>query len=165
MTERCDRNFPVRVAVLLAIGLAACASASWARDRGACVTADIPETFTLPDGSEHAPGRLTLCAFQAFTPVIELHSVWVDGTGASLAMSRRAVPEEYADTRSMILFRRSPGGALDLVGYVVPFGDKSWSYTMKRSDRYGFGEPKSLARTRAAGHTVTLETDSAAPKG
>ena len=159
------RNVTLRRAVTLIIGLAACASASWAQDREACVAANVPEAFTLPDGSEHAAGRLTLCALQAFTPVVELHSVRVDGAGASLAMSRRAVPEGYADTRPAILFQRGPDGALDLVGYVVPCGDKSWSYTMNRSDRHGFGEPKSLAATRAAGHTVSLEADSAAPKG
>jgi hypothetical protein len=150
---------------MLAVGLAACASASWAQDRGACVTANVPEAFTLPDGSEHAAGRLTLCALQAFTPVVELHSVWVDGTGVSLAMSRRGVPEEYVDTRSAILFRRAPDGILDLVGYVVPLGDKSWSYTMNRSARNGFSEPQSLATTRAALHTVTVEGSSTAPKG
>jgi len=165
MRDRRERNFPVRFVATLVIGLAACASTSWAQDGGACVTANVPEAFTLPDGSEHAAGRLTLCALQAFTPVVGLHSVRVDGTGASLAMSRRAVPEQYADARSEILFRRAPDGALDLVGYVVPFGDRSWSYTMKRSDRNGFSEPKSLATTGAAGRTVTVEADTAAPNG
>lgn len=165
MSQRCHRNFPLRLSVALTIGLATCATASWAQERGTCVTAHIPEAFTLPDGSEHAAGRLTLCALQAFTPVVELHSVSVDGTGASLAMSRRAVPEHYADTRSEILFERTPDGALELVGYVVPFGGTSWSYTMWRADRAGFGEPESLAAARAAGSNVTLEAASATPKG
>jgi hypothetical protein len=149
MREPCDRNVPVRLASILVIGLAAGASASWAQDRGTCVTANVPEAFTLPDGTEHAAGRLTLCALEAFTPVVELHNVWVDGSGSRLAMSRRAVPEAYADTRSAFLFRRDPDGGLALVGYVVPFGDKSWSYTMKRSDRDGFSDPNRSQRRPA----------------
>ena len=154
-----------RLALMVAVGLMACASVARAQDRGACVTAKVPEAFRLPDGSEHAAGRLTLCALQAFTPVIELHSVRVDGLGASLAMSRRAVPEEYADTRSAFLFRRSRDGALDLVGYVVPLGGKAWSYTMKRSNRESFGGLGSLAGRRDEGSVVTLEAESAEKNG
>jgi hypothetical protein len=165
MRGRHDRNFPYRLAVILAVGLAACASAAWSQDRGACVTANVPEAFTLPDGSEHPAGRLTLCSLEAFTPAVELHSVSVDGRGARLAMSRRAAPEDYAGTRPTFLFRRGPDGALDLVGYVVPFGDKSWSYTMRRSVGNGFGEPGSLATTRDAAPTIALEAAPAAPKG
>ena len=165
MRARRDRNFPTRLLVTLVIGLAVCASASWAQDRGACVTANVPETFKLPDGSEHAAGRLTLCALEAFTPALELHSVWVDGAGARLAMSRRAVPEAYADTRSAFLFRRALDGALDLVGYVVPFGDTAWSYTMKRSDRNGFGETKSVAAAPASGLTLIVAANATAPRG
>ena len=133
MRGRRHRNSPVRLFVILAVGLACWASESRAQDRGACITAKVPEAFTLPDGNEHAAGRLTLCAVQAFTPVAELHRVSVDGTGVGLAMSRRTVPEAYTDSRPMLLFRRAPDGVLALVGYVVPEGKKAWSYTMNRS--------------------------------
>ena len=154
MRGRPHRIFPARLAVILAVGLACCASDSWAQDRGACVTAKVPEAFTLPDGSEHAAGRLTLCALQAFSPVVELHSVSVDGTGIGLAMSRRAVPEAYVNTRSTFLFRRAPDGVLALVGYVVPVGGKAWSYTMNRSEHNGWSDPKSVGATLAALHTA-----------
>jgi hypothetical protein len=160
MRGRRHLELPVRLAVLLTVGLWASASALWAQDRGACVTANVPEAFTLPDGSEHAAGRLTLCALQEFTPVVELHSVSVDGTGVGLAMSRRAVPEAYVDTRSSFLFRRAPDGVLDFVGYVVPFGGKAWSYTMDRSGPNGWSEPKSVFATRAALRTVSVKGSS-----
>jgi hypothetical protein len=89
----------------------------------------------------------------------------VDGTGIRLAMSRRTVPEAYVDTRSSVLFRRAPDGVLDLVGYVVPLGGKSWSYMMNRSAGKGFRDPKSIAATRAALHTVTIEQSSIEPNG
>jgi hypothetical protein len=155
----------VRLVVILTAGLAACASASWAQDGGACVTARVPEAFTLPDGSEHAAGRLTLCAVQEFTPVYELHRVSVDGTGVGLAMSRRAVPEAYLNTRPTFLFRRAPDGVLDLVGYVVSDGRKSWSYTMNRSDHNGWGDSKSTAATQTILHTTSVERTSTEPKG
>jgi hypothetical protein len=155
----------VRLVVILTAGLAACASASWAQDGGACVTARVPEAFTLPDGSVHPAGRLTLCALEAFTPARELHSVSVDGTGVGLAMSRRAVPEAYVDTRPAFLFRRAPDGVIDLVGYVVLVGGKSWSYTMNHSDHHGWSEPGSIAATRTILHTVSVEKASKEPKG
>jgi hypothetical protein len=164
MRGRRHRNFPVRLAVILAAGVACSASDSWAQDRGACITAKVPEAFTLPDGSAHAAGRLKLCAVQAFTPVAELHSVSVDGTGVGLAMSRRAVPEAYADNHPTFLFRRAPDGVLNLVGYVVPVGKKAWSYTMNRSGPNGWNDASSIAATRGVSPTESVERTSTAPK-
>jgi len=164
MRGRRHRNLPVRLALILAVGFACCASESWAQDRGGCITAKVPEAFTLPDGNEHAAGRLTLCTVQAFTPIAELHSVSVDGRGVGLAMSRRAVPEAYNDSRPTFLFRRAPDGVLNLVGYVVPEGKKAWSYTMNRSGRNGWSGPEPIAATRAVPPTESPETTSTGPK-
>jgi hypothetical protein len=147
----------VPLAAMLTIGLAASAPASSAQDRGVCVTAEVPEAFRLPDGSVHAAGRLGICTHRALNPVTALHRVWVDDDGASLAMSRRAVAEEYTDSRPVFLFRRASDGTLDLIGYVVPFDHTSWNYALKRSAAQGFAEPKeTLAAAEATGSVVTL---------
>ena len=137
MRARRGRDFPIRRTLVVMMGLAICASAAWAQENGICVTADVPEAFTLPDGSEHPAGRLTLCPVEALSPVTELHSVSVDGRGLRFAMSRRALAESYSGPRSEILFRRSADGGLVLVGYVVPFGTRSRSYAMTDWGRGG----------------------------
>ena len=156
MRGRTNCRIRIALGVMLAIGLAACASASWAQDRGACITANVPEAFTLPDGSVHDAGRLTVCIHQALNPVVGLHRVRVDGDGDTLAMSHRSRAKEYTDIRPVLLFRHVPGTPLDLVGYVVPFNGMSWSYTLQRSDRNGFADPTTFRVARATGELVTL---------
>ena len=146
--------FPLRVT--LAIALAACASEALAQDRGRCITAKVPEAFTLPDGTLHAAGRITLCTHLVLNPVAGLHRIWADGDSASLVMSRRSQPKEFKDDRSSLLFRRDPKGTLDLVGYVVPFNHKAWSYVLRHTGVNGAAEPAALAATRAKGELVTL---------
>ena len=152
--HRINLTFPLHVT--LAIVLAACASAAMAQDRGRCITANVPEAFTLPDGSLHAAGRITLCTHLVLNPVTGLHRIWADGDGASLAMSRRFQPKEFKDSRSSLLFRRAPSGTLDLVGYVVPFNHKTWSYALQHTGANGAAEQSPLAATQAKGELVTL---------
>jgi hypothetical protein len=140
---------------MMVIGLATLASASWAQDRGACVAADVPEAFILPDGSLHPAGRLTLCTVQAFTPVVGLHRVLAEGGSASLVMSRRGRPEANAE-RPEILFRRLPDGSLELIGYVLTNGRKSWSYALQRSNRNGFADSSLAGAAQDSGDLVTL---------
>lgn len=59
MRTNSNRSIPTPVAAMLVIGLASFASASWAHDQKVCVTATVPEAFTLPDGSTHASRRRT----------------------------------------------------------------------------------------------------------
>ena len=114
------RKTPELLGLVLAAGVAACASPAWALSSRACVTAKVPEEFTLPDGTLHAAGRLTLCTLPAFTPVSGLHRVWVDGEGANFAMSRIVRSEASPDSPALMLFERSPGSPLEFVGYVLP---------------------------------------------
>jgi len=149
-------NMTIPLRMMLAIGLAASASATLAQDRGTCVTAKVPEAFTLPDGTLHAAGRITLCTHRVLNPVAGLHRIWADGEGALLVMSRRFQPDEFANDRSILLFRRAPDGALDLVGYVVPFNHKAWSYVLQHTGVNGVPEPPALAAARSEGELVTL---------
>jgi len=145
-----DRRAPPSFGVILAIGLAFCVSTSWAQGRGICVTANVPEAFTLPDGAVHAAGRLVLCSFKTFSPVVGLHRVWTDGEGASLVRIRRTRTAETAETRPVLLFQRASGDLLDLVGYVLPDGGKSWSYAVERSERLAVAGPEIFGATQPA---------------
>ena len=150
-----ERGKPALLSLVLIVGLAAFASTSWAQNRGDCVTSKVPEAFTLPDGTLHAAGRLTLCTVQAFTPVVGLHRVWANGDGASFAMSRLTWAEANADNRPVLLFRRVHGWPLEFVGYVWPDERGSWSYALQRVDPAGIAGPEAFGAVRSWGELVT----------
>lgn len=156
MREQCIRRIPTPLGAMLVIGLAACASAAWAQDRGACVTANVPEVFALPDGTVHPAGRITLCTEQALNPVTGLHRLQLADGACSLAMSRRSRAEATGDTQPVILFRRTPGEPLELVGFVLPYDHKSWSYALQRSNPTGFSHPPMFVGERPEGELVAL---------
>jgi len=131
--------------MLVFAGLVASGSAASAGDHGVCVTASVPEAFTLPDGQLHAAGKLTLCMDREFNPVVALHRMSADGDGTTLVMSRRSPAGEFAESRPVLLFRRAHGAALDLVGYVVPFDHTAWKYTLKNPDGISRFQPKARA--------------------
>jgi hypothetical protein len=111
----------------------------------------VTEAFTLPDGSVHAAGRLTLCTLQEFTPVVGLHRVWTDDDGYGFLMSRVTRAETNPDSRPAFLFRCDPGEPLDLVGYVTSSGRKSWSYALLRPDPTGMAGPETFGAVMPAG--------------
>jgi hypothetical protein len=150
VSERRSGTAQPSLGVILAISLAFSASSAWAQGPGICVTANVPEAFTLPDGTVHAAGRIILCAFQSFTPVVGLHRVWTDGEGASLVMGKRVRAEGNAANQPVLLFERVPGTLLDLVGYVLPDSGKSWSYALQRSNRPVVASAETFGSTRPA---------------
>jgi len=150
VSGRRNRSAPPPLGVMLAIGLAFFVSTSWAQGHGICVTAHVPEAFTLPDGTVHSAGRLVVCSFKTFSPVVGLHRVWTDGEGASLVRIRRTRSAETAESRPVVLFQRAPGTLLDLVGYVLPDGGKSWSYALERSERIAVAGPEVFGATQPA---------------
>jgi len=150
-------GLPIRAAATLVVGLALFASAASAQDRGTCVTAQVPEAFTLPDGSLHVAGKFTLCVHGMLNPVAGLHRLSTDAEGTILVKSKRTQAREYADSRPVLLFfRPTPDAPLDLVGYVVPFDRKSWKYTLKSPDEVRPFESASLGAPTPAGEFVTL---------
>jgi hypothetical protein len=151
-----NRIISTPVAAMLVIGLASFASASWAHDQKVCVTTAVPEAFTLPDGSVHAAGKLTLCTHSLLNPVTGLHRVSAEGDGAILVMSRRSVAREYSDDRPALLFVRAPGTPLDLVGYVVPFDSKTWKYTLKSPNGIRSAQSAAIHAPPPAGELVML---------
>ena len=141
MPTRRDPRNPRPQITLIALVLAAWAPITLAQERGACVSSNVPEAFTLPDGSLHEAGRLTLCTLEALNPVVGLHRMWPEDGGASLVMSRRARAEATPDSPPALLFECAPGEPLDLVGYVLSDGRRSWRYALRRSDPNGFAGP------------------------
>jgi hypothetical protein len=157
MKGRCDFGPSTPLRVVLAVVLAACASVAWASGRRACVTSLVPEEFTLPDGSVHAAGRLTVCAVKALNPVVELQRVSVDGGGGGgLIASRRARAEATGDSRAVLLFLRVPGNPLDFVGYVFPDGRASWSYTLRLPNGTAYASSGTPGAARSTGKPDTL---------
>jgi hypothetical protein len=117
---------------ILALGLLAVPTVLLAQEQGACVTANVPGVFALPDGGARAAGRLTLCLDRTFTPAVGLHRVVADGTTAGLIRSRRSRAEMPARHDPVVLFQRRNDGVLELVGYAVPVGRTTWSYAFVR---------------------------------
>lgn len=156
MREHRSHDNRTPLGVMLFIGLTACATAAWAQDRGTCIAAEVPEAFTLPDGSAHAAGRLTLCTHQALNPVVGLHLVRLADGETSFVMSQRSKPREFTDSRPVLLFRRAPDGALDLVGYVVPFDHVAWSYVLRHANGNGANNTAARSETQPEGELVTL---------
>lgn len=156
MREQRNRRIGTLACALVFVGSAALTTSALAQDRGACVTVAVPEAFTLPDGSLHAAGRIALCTHEVLNPSAGLHRIRVDGEGTTLVISRRAHPKEFNGGRPVVLFRRVPGQPLDLVGYVVPFEGRSWSYTMKHASVGPTAEVSTLAKTDPSSEIVTL---------
>ena len=148
-----DPNNPTLRGLLLVFGLVAPASVSWAQSRD-CITSNVTQAFTLPDGSSHAAGRLTICTLKAFTPVVGLHRLWADGDGARFVMSQLAPAEATAGSDPILLFRSAPGKPLDLVGYVTSSGRRSWSYTLRHPAPTGLAGPEAFGAVQSLGEPV-----------
>ena len=65
---------------------------------GSCTSAVLNESLTLPDGSRHDAGLLTLCATRDYSPVATLHKTFFDGIRAVSA--RRLSWREPIDLRN-----------------------------------------------------------------
>ena len=87
---------------------------------GSCIHARLPEAVLLPDGTEHGPGRITLCHTRDFSPVVSLHETVVDGTSAGLMRARRGRSEGPGTEEPYVSLLRGADGRLVLYGYAVP---------------------------------------------
>ncbi len=100
---------------------------------GSCTSAMLNESLTLPDGSRHDAGLLTLCATRDYSPVATLHKTFVDGMPIAFFLSRRGEAEGSADGRPVMMFRRDAKGRLHLSGYSVPSsGGRQVTYRLGR---------------------------------
>ena len=106
----------MRLACVLALFLAAVPAAA---SGGSCATAVVSERFVLPDGSEHAPGKITLCPNQA-TPSQAMHVGYVDRAPIGLFFSHRGRSEAPVETQPYMMFARDRRGWLHLYGLATP---------------------------------------------
>jgi len=99
-----------------------------------CYTAEVPETMVLPDGSEHAPGALRICADRVISPVSSLQRISVDGRPIGMFLSQpRAIEESVESGTAWFMFQRTEGDELDLVGYFVNARNGTTLYEIQRA--------------------------------
>ena len=83
-----------------------------------CVSAEIESPMRFPDGRVHPSGRLTLCDWKEFSPVVDVHRTYVNGQPVSMLLGRKSSNEGGGGIPSEILFTFDDEGRLELVGYV-----------------------------------------------
>ena len=86
--------------------------------RSRCASAVVSETFVLPDGSEHAGGKLTLCD-RSYNPVRSFLGTYVDGVAVGWFVTDRRRTELSAEGTETIVFRRDTAGRLRLVAFAA----------------------------------------------
>ena len=93
-----------------------------------CVSAEIASPILFPDGDVRPSGRLTLCDWKSFSPVMDVHRTYVDGRPVNMLLGKKTRNEGGGDSPSEILFTADDQGRLDLVGYVRSAGGRSQTY-------------------------------------
>jgi hypothetical protein len=125
--------FGLRSSVLLlaAAGFAIQAPPAAAASSKECVSVQLDAPFRLPDGVVRQAGVLTLCDERAYSPVVELHAILVNGASVGMFQSRRRSTEAGADAAPQVLFERESEGTLALVGYVVSSAGRSMAFRLR----------------------------------
>jgi hypothetical protein len=75
---------------------------------GSCLSANVPNDFTLPDGSVHAPGALRVCYESRLNPRIELDLISVRGAGIGLFEGVEINSEASLLDRPVFYFTTNP---------------------------------------------------------
>ena len=86
---------------------------------GDCATSTLEERFVLPDGSQHAAGKITLCRSQS-TPSVAMYVGYVDRAPIGLFYSHRGRAEAPTQTEPYMMFARDQQGLLHLYGLALP---------------------------------------------
>jgi hypothetical protein len=120
---------------------------AWAQGR--CVSAEIPATFVLPDGSVHEPGELKLCVERVHSPVAVLHRIYVGNAVVALFESRTGQGESVTRDRPFVLFHRNALDQLELIGYARPSGRAMDTHV--------------LAERKTASPSLAMDFDSSMP--
>jgi len=101
-----------------------------------CTSADVDEPFTLPDGSVHPAGKVTLCHSHEHSPVKSMHRVLVDRHPVGMFSSeRRIVADESHPSPYYLIFERRSGSTLRLTGYGRPSGAHIEMHMLDRPTR------------------------------
>jgi hypothetical protein len=106
--------------VLAVAILSFAALAAYAQEQGSCVSAEIPYSIVLPDGSAYDAGDLRICFNRRLTPVTVINTVSVNGLPRGFFLSRTGTAEGPSLPHPVIAFRRDGAGALQLAGFASP---------------------------------------------
>jgi len=97
-----------------------------------CATAQIEESFVLPDGSLHEPGALKLCRGTDYNPATTLHSSYVNNMAVGMLLGRSGASEASGPDQPFLMFVRDDVGQLRLSGYALPSQDGMETYRLER---------------------------------
>jgi len=155
MKTRRSRGTALLLAGSVALGLLAFSGVVLGGQRGICTSATVDEPFLLPDGSLHEPGKITLCADRAYSPVSWMHAAYVDRMPVAMLLSRAGTSEgRPRNATPFIVLHRDGRGLLHLAGYAVPSGrGEMLTYRMD------------LARVRDSRHEARNEGPAGSPAG
>ena len=120
-------------AFLIVVGVAAIfvGRPSVAASAKECVSVQIEGPFRLPDHIVRPAGVITLCDSRAFSPVIRLHAILVNGSTVGIFPSRIRSTETGPIGAPQVLFERDAEGTLELVGYIVPASGRSKAFRLR----------------------------------
>ncbi len=137
--------------IVIGLTLALLTTSSFGAAR-VCATADVPEEFVLPDGSEHEAGKLTVCVDPARTAVQSVHTTYVNRMPVGAFTSRRDVKVASGDGQYMMLFDRHRDNKLHLSGFTLNRGSRAELYSLDKHARVdvtdSFGPPLTEGRQR-----------------
>jgi len=119
------------VAVVSASALIVLSGVTPAVAKEGCIAVRVPAPIELPDGSVYPSGNLSICLSRAYSPAFALHRVLVGGIPVGLLLSRTGLSEREGAEEPTVMFRRSDGGRLRLVGYAFPAGARSRTYVLR----------------------------------
>ncbi len=122
-----------RVVVFVAV-LFVVSGFGWA-GQGRCVSAEIPSSFVLPNGSVHEAGTLKLCLERTHSPVAAYHRIYVAGHAVQMIQSRTGRSESPSGTEPFFLFHRNVLNQLELIGYARPDGRDPQTHILAERDR------------------------------
>ena len=127
-TDTLGRTF-CRIAVAVVLILAIGPAVASAR---VCATAQIDESFVLPDGSAHEPGALKLCRGTDYNPATTLHSSFVNNMAVGMLFGRSSASESAGNEQPFLVFVRNDLGQLRLFGYALPGEDGMETFRLEK---------------------------------
>ncbi len=119
-----------------------------------CVSVQVDYPVLLPDGTEQAPGTLTLCDSGALSPAERFERAEINGAAVGLYRSR-ARRAESDDPTPVVTFYRDGEGRLVLAGYAAPSGRRILAHVFDAARRQAPGAAAPVGWSSAA-TTVAL---------
>jgi hypothetical protein len=118
----------------------------------ACATATLDEPFVMPGGTEHAPGKLTLCRGLEYSPTRTMYVSYVDRASVGMLFGERGRSEAPTDNEPYMMFARDRKGRLHLYGFAVPCREGMETFMFG-----GFPAGLAVASTKASVRSETVD--------